>query len=81
MQRYGVRIEWIAATISAGDYEAALKAAEGIRELMAGDSNPRGLDECPEMYRTEILIAEMTFVSPSHRTELIHKVQKTIRPN
>ncbi len=25
------------------------------------------------MYKAEILIAEMTFVAPSHRTELIHK--------
>ncbi len=43
------------------------------RVAYLGDSNPRGLDENPEMYRAEILIAEMTFVAPSHRTELIHK--------
>ncbi len=43
------------------------------RVAYLGDSNPRGLDECPDMYRAEILIAEMTFVAPSHRTELIHK--------
>ncbi len=43
------------------------------RVAYLGDSNPRGLDNCPEMYQAEVLIAEMTFVSPSHRTELIHK--------
>jgi ribonuclease Z len=43
------------------------------RVAYLGDSNPRGLDESPDMYRAEILIAEMTFVAPSHRTELIHK--------
>ncbi len=43
------------------------------RVAYLGDSNPRGLDENPDMYRAEVLIAEMTFVAPSHRTELIHK--------
>jgi ribonuclease Z len=43
------------------------------RVAYTGDSNPQGLDNCPEMYEAEILIAEMTFVAPSHRTELIHK--------
>ncbi len=43
------------------------------RVAYLGDSNPRGLDACPDMYRAEILIAEMTFVAPSHRTALIHK--------
>jgi ribonuclease Z len=38
-----------------------------------GDSEPRGLDECPDMYRAKILIAELTFVAPSHRKEKIHK--------
>jgi ribonuclease Z len=38
-----------------------------------GDSEPRGLDENPVMYETKILIAEMTFVAPSHRKEKIHK--------
>jgi ribonuclease Z len=38
-----------------------------------GDSAPEGLDDCPDMYRTKILIAEMTFVAPSHRKEKIHK--------
>ena len=32
-----------------------------------GDSQPRGLDENPDMYRAKILIAEMTFVAPQHR--------------
>jgi ribonuclease Z len=38
-----------------------------------GDTEPRGLDECPEMYQARILIAEMTFVAPAHRKEKIHK--------
>jgi len=38
-----------------------------------GDSRPRGLDDNPEMYRARVLIAEMTFVAPSHRKDLIHK--------
>jgi ribonuclease Z len=38
-----------------------------------GDSAPRGLDNCPEMYQAKILIAEMTFVAPSHRKDRIHK--------
>ena len=43
------------------------------RVAYLGDSNPRGLDQNPDMYRAQILIAEMTFVAPSHRTENIHK--------
>lgn len=38
-----------------------------------GDSAPRALDENPEFYEAKILIAEMTFIAKSHRTELIHK--------
>jgi ribonuclease Z len=38
-----------------------------------GDTAPEGLDECPDMYRAKILITEMTFVSPEHRKEKIHK--------
>ena len=38
-----------------------------------GDSRPRGLDDNPDMYRARVLIAEMTFVAPSHRKDLIHK--------
>jgi ribonuclease Z len=38
-----------------------------------GDSAPGGLDDCPAMYQAEVLILEMTFVSPRHRKERIHK--------
>jgi ribonuclease Z len=38
-----------------------------------GDSAPPGLDNSPDMYRAKILIAEMTFVAPSHRKDRIHK--------
>ncbi len=38
-----------------------------------GDSSPKGLDACPEMYQAKILIAELTFVAPEHRKEKIHK--------
>lgn len=38
-----------------------------------GDSAPEGLDACPAMYEAQILISEMTFVSPKHRKEKIHK--------
>jgi ribonuclease Z len=38
-----------------------------------GDSAPAGLDKCPEMYQAKVLICEMTFVSPEHRKEKIHK--------
>lgn len=38
-----------------------------------GDTSPQGLDACPAMYDARILIAEMTFVAPSHRKEKIHK--------
>ncbi|MHB8969541.1 MAG: MBL fold metallo-hydrolase [Pirellulaceae bacterium] len=38
-----------------------------------GDSCPEGLDNNPDMYRAEVLIAEMTFVAPSHRKDKIHK--------
>jgi ribonuclease Z len=38
-----------------------------------GDTAPAGLDDCPAMYEAEILICEMTFVSPEHRKEKIHK--------
>ena len=34
---------------------------------------PEGLDDCPAMYQAEVLILEMTFVSPRHRKERIHK--------
>jgi ribonuclease Z len=38
-----------------------------------GDSAPNGLDANPAMYEAKVLIAEMTFVAPSHRKEKIHK--------
>lgn len=38
-----------------------------------GDTNPKGLDENPEMYDAKILISELTFVAPEHRKEKIHK--------
>ncbi|NLS91211.1 MAG: metal-dependent hydrolase [Planctomycetaceae bacterium] len=38
-----------------------------------GDSAPDGLDACPAMYEAEVLILELTFVSPSHRKDKIHK--------
>ncbi|MHB8899944.1 MAG: MBL fold metallo-hydrolase [Thermoguttaceae bacterium] len=38
-----------------------------------GDSAPEGLDDCPAMYEAEVLVLELTFVSPSHRKEKIHK--------
>jgi ribonuclease Z len=39
----------------------------------AGDTSPAGLDNCPAMYEAKILICEMTFVSPEHRKDKIHK--------
>ncbi len=39
----------------------------------AGDTAPAGLDNCPAMYEAKVLICEMTFVSPEHRKEKIHK--------
>ena len=38
-----------------------------------GDSAPAGLDACPQMYQAKVLICEMTFISPDHRQEKIHK--------
>ena len=38
-----------------------------------GDTSPRGLDDNPIVYEAKILISELTFVSPEHRKELIHK--------
>lgn len=43
------------------------------RVAYLGDSAPEGLDACPAMFEAEVLIMEMTFVSPSHRKERIHK--------
>lgn len=55
---------------------SGVEVAEEIRVSRVaylGDSTPRGLDRIPEMYRAQILIAEMTFVAPSHRKDKIHK--------
>jgi ribonuclease Z len=38
-----------------------------------GDTSPPGLDNNPDLYRTQVLITEMTFVAPGHRKEKIHK--------
>lgn len=38
-----------------------------------GDTAPAGLDNNPAMYEAKILICEMTFVSPEHRKDKIHK--------
>lgn len=38
-----------------------------------GDTAPEGLDACPDAYRAEILILEMTFVARTERPEAIHK--------
>jgi ribonuclease Z len=38
-----------------------------------GDTSPAGLDNNPDLLRTQILITEMTFVAPGHRKEKIHK--------
>jgi ribonuclease Z len=52
------------------------EVAEEVRQPLiayAGDTAPAGLDACPAMYEAKILIAEMTFVSPEHRKDKIHK--------
>ena len=38
-----------------------------------GDTAPAGLDACPDAYKAEILILEMTFVARGERPEVIHK--------
>ncbi len=38
-----------------------------------GDSAPEGLDNCPAMFEAQVLVMEITFVSPSHRKDKIHK--------
>jgi len=43
------------------------------RVAYLGDSSPEGLDACPAMFESDILITELTFVAPSHRKERIHK--------
>jgi ribonuclease Z len=43
------------------------------RVAYLGDSSPGGLDACPAMFEAEVLIMELTFVSPRHRKDRIHK--------
>lgn len=38
-----------------------------------GDTAPEGLDVCPDVYRAQILILEMTFVARNERPDIIHK--------
>jgi ribonuclease Z len=38
-----------------------------------GDSSPGGLDACPAMFESEVLIMELTFVAARHRKDKIHK--------
>jgi ribonuclease Z len=38
-----------------------------------GDTSPEGLDNNPVLYDAKILITEMSFVSPGHRKDKIHK--------
>ena len=38
-----------------------------------GDTSPAGLDRCPDLFETKILITEMSFIRPNHRREKIHK--------
>jgi len=42
-----------------------------------GDTAPSGLDAFPEIYRTQILILEVTFVAPNERASVIHKFGHT----
>lgn len=44
------------------------------RVAYLGDSTPKGLDDNPEMYDADILITELTFISPEHRPEKIRKL-------
>ncbi|MBA2113306.1 MBL fold metallo-hydrolase [Bremerella alba] len=39
-----------------------------------GDSRAEAMDDNPQFYEADILIMEMTFVSPEHRKEKIHKM-------
>ena len=42
-----------------------------------GDTAPDGLDNCPPIYESRVLITEMTFFRPEHRKEKIHKFGHT----
>jgi len=43
------------------------------RVAYLGDSTVRGLDDNPAMYDADVLITELTFVTPEHRKEAIQK--------
>jgi ribonuclease Z len=43
------------------------------RVAYLGDTAPPGLDACPDAFRAEILILEMTFVARGERPDVIHK--------
>lgn len=43
----------------------------------AGDTAPKGLDNCDAVYEAEILITELTFFRPEHRKDKIHKFGHT----
>jgi ribonuclease Z len=47
------------------------------RVAYMGDTSPRGLDVYPEIYQSQILILELTFVAPGERPALIHKFGHT----
>jgi len=52
------------------------EVTEEVRQPLvayAGDTAPPGIDACPAMYEAKVLICEMTFVSPQHRKDKIHK--------
>jgi ribonuclease Z len=53
--------------------EAVTEEQRFPRFAYLGDSAPAGLDECPEMYNADVLVAELTFIAPSHRKDKIHK--------
>jgi ribonuclease Z len=38
-----------------------------------GDTSPAGLDQNEVFYKAKVLVSELTFVSPDHRKEKIHK--------
>jgi len=50
-------------------------AAETLTPILCftGDTSPPGLDAHPDVYRSEVLMTEMTFFRPDHRKEKIHK--------
>lgn len=47
------------------------------RVAYLGDTAPAGLDAFEEIYRSQILILEMTFVAPNERASVIHKYGHT----